>query len=121
MDQGEVWDYVIYHPRLDTTRYTPRELPKISEMLLFANGQRPNLEQVVTVDNTESLPITVILWNPNRKEKNLSTVKYAKRVDEGSSILVRVRPEQILLVRLRLTEEGFFLDEESQRRFRKSL
>ena len=39
MDQGEVWNKVIYHPRMDTARYAPTELPLLKDMVLFADGQ----------------------------------------------------------------------------------
>ena len=90
LDLGELWDHVIYHPRMDAARYLPKELPKDQEIVLFADGQRPKIGQVVAVDDTESLPITILLWKPNSTAKSLATARYVKATEEADSNFARV-------------------------------
>ena len=120
LDQGQVWDHVIYHPRMDAAKYTPKELPKTHEIVLFADGQQPKVGQVEAVDDTESLPITIQLWKPSSKAKTLAAAKFIQASNDEDSNLVRVRPEQILLHKLQFLADGH-LDANSQRRVKRIL
>ena len=118
MDQGEGWNKVIYHPRMDTARYAPTELPLLKDMVLFADGQQPKLGQVTAIDEEENLPVTVRLWKPSSKAKTLASARFIQTMDEDD--LTRLRPEQILLNKLNINTEGY-LTADGQRRVRKLL
>ena len=120
LDSGEVWDNVIYHPRMDTAVYQPTELPQRQEIVLFADSQQPKIDQVEEIEDTETLPITLTLWKPSSKAKALHNARFAKSMDDKESNLIRVRPEQILLTNLQFNSEGQ-LDSNSQLRVRKLL
>ena len=120
LDSGEVWDSVIYHPRMDTAVYQPTELPQRQEIVLFADSQQPKIGQVEEIEDTETLPITLTLWKPSSKAKALHNARFAKSTDDKESNLIRVRPEQILLNNLQFNSEGQ-LDANSQLRVRKLL
>ena len=120
LDLGELWDSVIYHPRMDTAKYVPAELPKLHEVVLFADGQQPKVGEVEAVDENEHLPVTLSLWRPSSKANSLATARFAKDVNENAEGLIRVRPEQILLQQLKLNSEGFF-DQDSRKHVQKLL
>ena len=120
LDTGEVWDSVIYHPRMDVAKYVPAELPKLQDLVLFADGQQPKVGEVQAVDENENLPVTLSLWKPSSKAKSLATARFAKSTDDNEDNLIRVRPEQILLQQIRMDAEGF-LDEASKKQIRKLL
>ena len=118
MDQGEVWDRVIYHPRMDEARYSPAELPLLNEMVLFSDGQQPKIGQVTAIDEEENLPVTVRLWKPSSKAKSLAAARFTQALDDEN--LTRLRPEQILLNNLNINTEGH-LTADGQQRVRKLL
>ena len=87
---------------------------------LLADGQQPKVGEVETVDEHEHLPVTLSLWRPNSKDNSLVTARFAKDVNDHAEGLIRVRPEQILVQRLKFNSEGY-LDDASKRQIQKLL
>ena len=114
LDAGELWDAVIYHPKLDTDRYHYKKLPKIQDIVLFTSEQRARLGQVTAVDPADRRPITIALLKPNSKAESLATAKYIRGLEDGHEISMQLLPLQIRTSSLQLREDGY-LTAESQR------
>jgi hypothetical protein len=120
LDAGELWDSVIYHPRLDTAKYMPQELPALHDMIMFSMNQQPRIAQVTAIDLTEQRPITVRLWKPSSKVTSLASARYTCNTDSEAEELIQIKPEQVCLAQLKFSESGF-LDKDSQRRVNRLL
>ena len=111
---------MIYHPRLDTAKYMPKELPALHDMIMFSMNQQPRIAQVTAIDLTEQRPITVRLWKPSSKAASLASARYTCNTDSEAEELIQVKPEQVCLAQLKFSESGY-LDKDSQRRVNRLL
>ena len=106
IDKGELWDSVIYHPRLDLAVYTPEQLPELHEVVMFTLEQKPSMGKVVAIDQTATKPITVELWEPDAKVKFLHKARFKKALEGDQPVLVLLNIMQIKAKGLTLVEGG---------------
>ena len=120
LDAGELWNAVIYHPKLDTDHYHYKQLPQIRDIVLFTSEQRARLGEVTAVDPADRRPVTVALLKPDSKAKSLATARYIRGLEDGQEISVQLLPMQIRTSSLQLREDGH-LTADSQRTLTKLL
>ena len=81
-------------------------VPAIHDIIMFALDQQPRISQVTAVDMTEERPITVRLWKPISKATSLDRVRYTCKTDSETEELIRIKPAQVGLTKLRFLESG---------------
>ena len=120
LDAGQVWDAVIYHPRMDDNQDALKEHPKIGTFVLFSQNQYPRVGKVTAVDSNARKPITVQLWKPNKNCRSIALGKFRPSMNIDSTDLVMLQGAQVRLQDLELDEEGYFT-KSSKNRVRKML
>ena len=114
LDAGELWDAVIYHPKLDADHYHYKQLPQTKDIVLFTSGQGARLGEVTAIDPADRRPITIALLKPDSKAASLVTARYARGLEDGQDISMQLLPLQIRTSSLKLREDGH-LTADSQR------
>ena len=120
LDTGELWDTVIYHPKLDTDHYQHTQLPQVKEVVLFTSERRPRLGEVIVIDPAGRCPITIVLLKPDSKASSLVTARYIRGQEDGQDTSMRLLPTQLKADSLKLKEDGS-LTADSQRTMAKLL
>ena len=108
LDAGQVWDAVVYHPRMDDAQEVIKQPPKVGTFVLFAQNQHPRVGKVTAVDAEARKPIAVQLWKPNKNCKSLVNAKFRQSMSMDSTDTVMLQGSQIRLQDLELDEEGYF-------------
>ena len=113
VDSGQLWDQVIYHPRLEDALYLPDGLPEVGTIIVFAENQEPRIGTVVAINEKERTPIGVRLWRPSSKAASWVVARY--RLDEDKVEKRQwITPTQVQHRGLKFTREGF-LDRHSRK------
>ena len=120
LDAGQLWDAVIYHPRLDDLKIQQTNIPDVGQFILFALEQKPRIGKVMSIDSETLKPISVHLWKPNKFCASLDQARFRPSMSESGPDLMIINPSQVRLAALALTSEGY-LTTESQKRVRKTL
>ena len=76
LDSSQLWDAVIYHPRLDDIHEIPDVIREMGQFILFALDQYPRIGKVTRVDTDAMKPVTIHLWKPNKRCNNLSQARF---------------------------------------------
>ena len=93
MDEGEIWDHVYYHPRMDERHYSDTQLPTVGEVVVFALNQQFHLGVMTDVNGVESKPVSVALWKPHRsRAKSLSRARFHPSMSEGRPDIIHLVP-----------------------------
>ena len=118
IDRGELYDSVIYHPRLERSLYRDTQLPALNQMIMFALQRSPRFGKIVEINPLLSKPLSVMLWKPHSKAKSMLTARFksTQHLEAGAEI-VRITPAQIK-THVEFTPEGQ-LDRKSQDRVRR--
>ena len=120
LDAGQLWDSVIYHPRMDDAKGTLPEIPEVGHFIVFALDKKPRLGQVMSI-NTETIkPISIHLWKPNKHCKSLEQARFRPSTSESGPDLMIIHPSQVRLSAVELTAEGY-LSSDSKKRVRNLL
>ena len=112
LDRGQLWDSVIFHPRMCEAEVSTLPLPKINSVVLFSHDQKPRLGKVTHVDEEAQRPITIHLWKPNKNRNSLYQARYkpSSRFVPSSmneeADLIQLRPEQVKLRNLEFDSDG---------------
>ena len=120
LDVGQIWDAVIYHPRMDDLHETTAEHPAVGTFALFAQDQRPRIGKVTAIDLGAMKPVTVQLWKPNKHCGSIDKGRFKPSVNADGPDQMMLQGSQIKLRNLSLTEEGY-LDRSSRAKVRKLL
>ena len=118
IDRGELYDSVIYHPRLKRSLYRDTQLPALNQMIMFALQRSPRFGRIVEINPLLNKPLSVMLWKPHSKAKSVLTARFksTQHLESGAEI-VRITPAQIK-THVEFTPEGQ-LDRKSQDRVRR--
>ena len=112
LDRGQLWDSVIFHPRMCEMEVSTQPMPKINSVVLFSHDQNPRLGKVTQVDEEAQRPITIHLWKPNKNRSSLHQARYkpSSRFEPSSmneeADLIQLVPEQIKLRNLEFDSDG---------------
>ena len=115
LDKGQLWDAVIYHPRMCEMATTRGTLPEVHSVILFAHEQNPRFGKVTSVNANSPRPVTVHLWKPNKHRTGLAQARYRASSMNNEPDLMQVTPEQIKVKNLIWDTEGRFTSESQTR------
>ena len=102
LDAEQLAEVIIYHPLVDASG--DLEVPKVGQMVWFAQNNVPVMGQVTAVDATTPRPITVQVWVPKRGTGNILKATFQPKVeDDGHSTVVRLTVPQVVLTVDKLT------------------
>ena len=108
LDAGQLWDSVIYHPRMDEAKDTMPHIPEVGHFVLFALEQKPRIGKVMSIDVDAQKPISIHLWKPNKDCKSLDQARFRPSMSESGPDLMIIHSSQVRLTALSLTDEGYF-------------
>ena len=120
LDKGQLWDSVIFHPRMCETGPPKRNWPRVHSVVVFAHQQRPRLGRVTRVEEEAQRPITIHLWKPSQIRNNLYQARYKPSYMNEEADLLQLQSEQIQLQDLEFEADGR-LRPSDQKRFKKYL
>ena len=98
IDQGELYDSIVYHPRLEQSLFQDTQLPALNQMIMFSLNRSPRFGKIVEINPLLPKPLSVMLWKPYSKAKSILTARFlpTDRLDSGADI-IRISPAQIKL------------------------
>ena len=121
IDVGQLWDAVIYHPRLDDLPDLEAALPKLGECLVCSLQQQPRIGQVVKLRPGEKNPIALRLWRPSRKADSWIVAKYKPDKDvDNEECYTWISPVMIRYRNIQFDTEGY-LTAESRTKMRRAM
>ena len=106
IDRGELYDSVVYHPRLEHGLYHDTQLPAINQLIMFALQREPRFGKIVEINPLHTKPLSVVLWKPSNKAKSVLSARFksTQHLETGTEI-VRIAPAQIK-THVEFTPEG---------------
>lgn len=85
LDVGQLWDAVVYHPRMDDIRERPTIIMSgVGQFVLFALEQLPRIGRVTALDPEAIKCITVHLWKSNKKCVKHASSQAIRTMDQTS-------------------------------------
>ena len=120
LDKGQLWDSVIFHPRMCEIEAPSQRWPRIHSVVVFAHHQQPRLGKITHVDEEAQRPITIQLWKPHKDRSNLYQARYKPSSMNHEADLIQLQLDQIKLQDLEFDAEGK-LKPSDQRRFQRYL
>ena len=120
LDAGQLWDAVVYHPRMDDITEPATLFPEIGHFILFALDQLPRIGRVTAVDMDALKPVTIHLWKPNKRRPSLEQAHFKPSNTESGPDLMAIHGSQIKITGLELNDSGH-LTGPSKRKVRKLL
>ena len=96
IDKGELYDGVVYHPRLEQSLFKDTQLPAINQTIMFALHNGPRFGKIVEINPMSGKPLSVMLWKPSNKSKTILTARFkpTQHLETGPEI-VQITPAQI--------------------------
>ena len=120
LDKGQLWDAVIFHPRMCDMDWQENTMPELHSIVVFAHEQQPRLGKVTWVDEEAALPITLNLWKPQKNRRSLEKARFQPSSMNGEDDIIQLHPDQIKVSGLQFDTEGY-LTPASQTKLRKYL
>ena len=76
IDKGELYEGIVYHPRLEQSLFSDTQLPAINQMVMFALEYSPRFGKIVEINPLSPKPLSVMLWKPNNKAKTILSARF---------------------------------------------